>query len=90
MARMCETTEQQRRKWLDAQYKKISDGLLIFKHKERLTNRQIATGMKTNDKVIAKLLNQTQQKIDVDTFFLAMNAAGYMLVEIPKEKVVAP
>lgn len=86
----CTTSEIQRRKWLDLQYQKISNGLSIFKNSERLSNDQLAKGMDSNPKVIAKLLHGEQQKIDIDTFFLAMNAAGYMLAEIPREKVAAP
>lgn len=85
MPQICLTAEQQRRKWLAQQYAKLSDGLAAFKNRERLTNHQIAEGMDTNDKVIAKILHQEQQKIDIDTFFLAMNAAGYMMVKIQKE-----
>lgn len=85
MPQICLTAEQQRRKWLAQQYAKLSDGLAAFKNRERLTNDQIAKGMDSNSKVVAKLLRRESQKIDIDTFFLAMNAAGYMMVKIQKE-----
>ena len=85
MPQICLTAEQQRRKWLAQQYAKLSDGLASFKNREHLNNDQLARGIDSNPKVIAKILHQEEQKIDISTFFLAMNAAGYMMVKIQKE-----
>lgn len=86
MPQICLTAEQQRQKWLAQQYAKLSDGLAAFKNRERLSNSQVASGLGSNTKIIAKLLRREPARVDVETFFLALNAAGYMVVKIQKEK----
>ena len=82
----CETSEQRKQKWLTERRGRIADGLSSFQNRERLSQKQIAAALGSNDKVIAKLLHGENVRLDVDTFLLALNTAGLMIVPVKPDK----
>lgn len=88
MNRTCLTRAQKLDLYFEQQYQKLTNGLAAFKNREHLNLVQMADGLGTNSKVIAKLLNGQDVRVDVNTFFRALRAAGYKIVPVEGETKV--
>lgn len=85
MNRICLTQEQKLELYLEKQYGKLTDGLAAFKNREHLTLEQMAGGIGTNRKVVTKLLNGEETRLDVLTFFKVLRVAGLKVVPVEGE-----
>ena len=79
MPRTYLTQAQREAALIDRMRETLTDGILIQKAKERLTNEQIGNGLEIGERTISKIINGNDVKLSLTQTMRLLQFAGFQL-----------